>query len=417
MRLLISLAANHRWKIFQLDVKSAFLNGVLEEEVYVEQPEGFLVEGEESKVYRLKKALYGLKQAPRVWNARIDNYLQQNGFLKCPYEHSVYTKIGDKGGFLVLCLYVDDLLFTGNSEHLFADFKQSMFKEFEMTDNGLMSYFLGIEVKQENDGIFISQKKYMRDILEKFKMENCNAVSIPVGTGVKLSKEGDGKLVDSTLYKSLVGSLRYLTITRPDILYGVGLVSRFMEIPRESYWLAAKRILRYIQGTLNFGLFYDYGKDAKLVGYSDSDWGGDEEETKSTTGYVFYLGSTAFSWTSKKQAVVALSSCEAEYVALSSTVCEAIWLRNLLESLNHPQEESTEIHVEGANKLAKNPIQHGRSKHIHIRFHFLRDHVNKQKTIKLVYCPTLEQVADIFTKPLPAESFTWLRQMLGMKEI
>jgi hypothetical protein len=416
VRLLISLAAHHSWKIYQLDVKSAFLNGVLEEEVYVEQPEGFISQGEEDKVYRLKKALYGLKQAPRAWNARIDDYLQQNGFIKCPYEHSVYMKTDDKGEFLILCLYVDDLLFTGSSEKMFAKFKQSMFKEFEMTDNGLMSYFLGIEVKQENDGIFISQKKYMREILKKFKMDSCNAVNTPVATGLKLSKEGEGKSVDSTMYKSLVGSLRYLTMTRPDILYGVGLVSRYMETPRESHWLAAKRILRYIKGTLNFGLFYTYGESADLVGYSDSDWGGDQDERKSTTGHVFYLGSTAFSWTSKKQAIVALSSCEAEYVAISSAVCEAIWLRNLLESLNHTQEKSTVIYVDNksAIKLSKNPVQHGRSKHIDTRFHFLRDHV-KQKTIELEYCDTKEQVADIFTKPLPVAHFNTLREMLGVK--
>jgi hypothetical protein len=416
VRLLISLAAHHSWKIYQLDVKSAFLNGVLEEEVYVEQPEGFISQGEEDKVYRLKKALYGLKQAPRAWNARIDDYLQQNGFIKCPYEHSVYMKTDDKGEFLILCLYVDDLLFTGSSEKMFAEFKQSMFKEFEMTDNGLMSYFLGIEVKQENDGIFISQKKYMREILKKFKMDSCNAVNTPVATGLQLSKEGEGKSVDSTMYKSLVGSLRYLTMTRPDILYGVGLVSRYMETPRESHWLAAKRILRYIKGTLNFGLFYTYGESADLVGYSDSDWGGDQDERKSTTGHVFYLGSTVFSWTSKKQAIVALSSCEAEYVAISSAVCEAIWLRNLLESLNHTQEKFTVIYVDNksAIKLSKNPVQHGRSKHIDTRFHFLRDHV-KQKTIELEYCDTKEQVADIFTKPLPVAPFNMLREMLGMK--
>ena len=231
--------------------------------MYVEQPECFILQGEEDKVYCLKKALYGLKQVPRAWNACMDDYLQQNRFIKCPYEHFVYMKTDDKGDFFILCLYVDDLLFTGSSEKMFAEFKQSMFKEFKMIDNGLMSYFLGIEVKQENDGIFISQKKYMREILEKFKMDSYNAVNTLVATGLKLSKEGEGKLVNSTMYKSLVGSLRYLTMTRLDILYGVGLVSRYMETPRESHWLTAKRILRYIKGTFNFGIFYTYGEMAK----------------------------------------------------------------------------------------------------------------------------------------------------------
>ena len=183
-----------------------------------------------------------------------------------------------------------------------------MFKEFEMTDSRLMLYFLGIEVKQENYGIFISQKKYIREILEKFKMDSCNSVNTLVATGLKLSREGEGKLVNSTMYKSLIGSLRYLTMTRPDILYGVGLVSRYMETPRESHWLTGKRILRYIKGILNFGLFNTYGENSELVGYLDSDRGGDKNERKSTTSHVFTLGSTAFPWTSNKQAIVALSS-------------------------------------------------------------------------------------------------------------
>jgi len=161
-------------------------------------------------------------------------------------------------------------------------------------------------------------------------------VNTPIAIGMKLSREGNGDFVDSTLFKSLVGSLRYLTITRPDIVYGVGLVSRYMETPKESHWRAAKRILRYIKGTLNLGLCYAYGKTSELVGYSDSDCGGDQDERKSTTSYVFYLESTAFSWTSKKQGVVPLSSCEVEYVAAAFTICEAIWLRNILKELDHP---------------------------------------------------------------------------------
>jgi hypothetical protein len=248
----------------------------------------------------------------------------QNGFTKCPYEHAVYIKKNHRGEFLIICLYVDNLLYTENSSEMFKEFKQSIFREFEMTDNGLMSYFLSIEVKQQNDGIFISQKKYMNEILEKFKMESCNSVSTPVETSIKLSKDGDDRVIEPNLYKSLVGNLRYLTITRPDIVYGVGLVSQYMEKPLQTHWLAAKRILRHIKGTMNLGLFYVYGDEAKFVGYSDNDWGCDQDERKSTTGYVFYFSSTTFSWTSKKQAIVALSTCEAAYVAASSTVCEAI---------------------------------------------------------------------------------------------
>jgi len=278
VRLLISLTAHHRWKIYHLDVKSAFLNGIFEEEVYVQQPEGFLVKGQEDKVYRLKKTLYGLNQAPRAWNARIYGYLHQNSFTKCPYEHAIYMKMSHQGKFLIICLYVDDLLYIGSNAEMLTEFKEAMFNEFEMTNNRLMSYFLGIEVKQRQNGIFISQKKYMKEILEKFKMSNCNPVNTSIATGMKVSREGNGDFVYSTLFKSLVGSLRYLTIIRPDIVYGVGLVSRYMETPKESHWLAAKRILRYIEGTLNLGLFFTYGETAELVGFSDSDWGGDQDE-------------------------------------------------------------------------------------------------------------------------------------------
>jgi hypothetical protein len=233
-------------------------------------------------------------------------------------------KKNHRGEFLIICLYVDDLLYIENNSEMFKEFKQSMFREFEITDNGLMSYFLGIEVKQQHDGIFISQKKYMNEILEKFKMESCNSMSTLVATSIKLSKEGGGRVIELILYKSLVGSLKYLTITRLDIVYGVGLVSQYMETPMENHWLATKRILRYIKGTLNLGFFYAYGDEAKLVGYSDGDCGCDQDEKKSTIGYAFYFSSTTFFWTSKKQAIVALSTCEAEYVAASSTLCEAI---------------------------------------------------------------------------------------------
>jgi uncharacterized protein len=204
-------------------------------------------------------------------------------------------KKNHRGEFLIICLYVDDLLYIENNSEMFKEFKQSMFREFEITDNGLMSYFLGIEVKQQHDGIFISQKKYMNEILEKFKMESCNSMSTLVETSIKLLKEGDGRVIEPTLYKSLVGSLRYLTITRPDIVYRVGLVSRYMETPMENHWLATKRILRYIKGTLNLGFFYAYGDEAKLVSYSDSDWGCDQDEKKSIIGYAFYFSSTTFS--------------------------------------------------------------------------------------------------------------------------
>ena len=197
-----------------MDVKSAFLNGYLEEEVYLEQLLGYSVKGQEDKVLKLKKALYGLKQAPRMWNSRINKYFLDNGYLRCPYEHSLYIKVNGHGDILVVCLYVDDLIFTGNCASMFEDLKKAMTQEFEMTDIGLMSYYLGIEVKQSEEGIFISQERYTREILEKFNMMNSKPVATPIETGTKLSKHEEGDDVDPSYFKSLVGSLRYLTCTR-----------------------------------------------------------------------------------------------------------------------------------------------------------------------------------------------------------
>lgn len=418
IRLFISLAAQHNWKIYQLDVKSAFLNGFLEEEIYVEQPEGYVKQGAEDKVYRLRKALYGLKQAPRAWNSRINEYFLKDGFVKCPYEHALYLKRDNTGNMLFVCLYVDDLIFTGNCEAMFDKFKKSMVKEFEMTDIGLMAHFLGIEVVQSKDGIFISQSSFAKQILEKFKMESCNPVNTPVEIGQELRKNDGEAQVDPTYFKSLVGSLRYLTCTRPDILYGVGLISRYMETPTRTHLNAAKRILRYIKGTLNEGIFYPSNQEVKLIGYSDSDWGRDLDERKSTTGYCFYIGDAVFTWSSKKQAIVTLSTCEAEYVAASSTVCHSIWLRNLLSFLGFVQEGPTEIYVDNksAIALAKNPVFHERSKHIDTRYHFIREHVSKND-VELVYCKSQDQVADIFTKPLKHDVFRKLKFILGMKSL
>ncbi|XP_074326671.1 secreted RxLR effector protein 161-like [Apium graveolens] len=211
-----------------------------------------------------------------------------------------------------------------------------MIREFEMTDIGLMSYYLGIEVKQMDDRILISQGSYTREILKKFKMENCQAVSTPIECGTKLSKFEECEKVDPTYFKSLVGSLRYLTCTRPDILYSVGLIGQYMEAPTTTHMKAAKRNFRYLKGTMDYGLLYHYLNEFKLVGYCDSDWAGDIDDRKSTTEYVFFIGDTSFSWSSKKQPIVTLSTCEAEYVAACSSVFQAIWLRRVLEELHMP---------------------------------------------------------------------------------
>ncbi|KAF7112693.1 hypothetical protein RHSIM_RhsimUnG0203300 [Rhododendron simsii] len=319
----------------------------------------------------------------------MDKYFQENGFEKCPYEHSLYMKQDVDGSILYVCLYVDDLIFTGNNPAMFDSFKQSMIQEFEMTYIRLMAHFLRIEVMQRDDGIFISQAGYAKNVFKRFGMEKSNPVTTPIESGVEVKKSEVGD-VDPTYFKSLVGSLRYLTCTRPDILYGVGLISQYMETPDQSHLNAAKRILRYVNGTVNDGFFYTSTQDFNLVGYSDSDWGRDLDERKSITGFAFFLGDTAFTWSSKKQAIVTLSSCETDmYVAATSAVCHGIWIRNMLNHLEISQENPTEIYIDNrsAIALAKNPIFHERSKHIDTRYHFIREHV-KNKEVELVSCRT-----------------------------
>ncbi|XP_026400076.1 uncharacterized protein LOC113295966 [Papaver somniferum] len=313
-----------------MDVKSAFLNGELEEEVYVDQP--------------------------------------------------------------AVCLYVDDLIFTSNSSDMINKFREDMVKEFEMTDLGLMPYFLVIEVQQTERGIFINQQRYADRILKRFKMDNCNPILTPVQERLKLKKYGSGELVNPTDYKCPLGCLRYLTAKRPDIRYAVGLVSRFMESPRQSHLQAAKCILKYVKGTTSMGILYTVSEEPKLVGYTDSDWAGDTEGRKSTPGYAFHLGTRFFSWSSKKQQVVALSTTEAEYIVVGNCATQAVWLRMMLKYLFHEQVTPTTIICDNNSSisLTKNPVLHGRSKHIDIKYYYIRELVSN-KEIAVEFCESENQ--------------------------
>eukprot|EP00253_Pinus_taeda_P032375 PITA_32375 len=342
------------WKIHQMDVKTTFLIGFIQEEVYIRQPQGFEVHGKESHVYRVKKVVYGLKQAPRAWYSRIDTYLQGMGFTKSEADLNLYfIVIGEEP--LILVLYVDDLVITG-AERLIENCKRDLATEFEMKDIGLMHYFLGLEVWQAEGNFFLGQGKYIVDILNRFHMEDCRPMSTPMITNSKKLHASDSELVDPTLYRQLIGSLMYLVNTRPDICFAVNTMSQFMCEPRKVHWVAAKHILR-----------------------------------KSTSGCCFGLGSVVVSWFSWKQQSVALSSAEAEYMAVSLASCEAIWLCKMLFCLfGHPFTPSM-IYCDNQSciKLTENPVFHDRLKHIGIRYHFIKDYVQKG-AVKLEYISTDE---------------------------
>jgi hypothetical protein len=419
IRLLIALAAQNGWKVHHMDVKSAFLNGDLIEEVYVHQPPGFIVKNGDGKVLKLKKALYGLRQAPRAWNARLDKELLKLGFIRNPLEHAVYRRTHGTD-LLRIGVYVDDLIITGSSNGVIEAFKREMKNSFSMSDLGLLSYYLGIQVEQKNGVTTLCQSSYVLKILEQAGMKRCNACCVPMENRLKLSKKDDSPPVDKTKYRSIIGSLRYLVNTRPDIAFAVGIVSRFMEDPRAKHWAAVKQILRYLAGTVNYGCVYKKlgTTETKLLGYSDSDLAGDVDDRKSTSGSVFLLGNSLVTWVSQKQRVVALSSCEAEYIASANAACQGIWLSRLLGELLGIQAPKVKLLVDNksAFALSKNPVHHDRSKHIDTKYHFVRDCVEKGE-VEIDHVNTGEQLADILTKALGRVRFIELCQQLGVIEV
>ncbi|KAK2987979.1 hypothetical protein RJ640_011242 [Escallonia rubra] len=323
---------------------------------------------------------------------------------------------GEKG-ILIVALYVDDLLFTGNSEKMIKDFRKEMMKKYEMNDMGLLKHFLGMEIHQDDEGVFICQKNYAEKVLKKFRMYACNPKATPLIVGEKLKREDGGSKVDATFYRSMVGNLLYLTATRPDIMFAASLLSRFMEAPSHFHLGAAKRVLRYIQGTIDYGIMNGRSKEVKLTGFCDSDFGGCKDDIKSTSGYCFTPGSGVFSWLSKKQQSVAQSSAEAEYVSAAIATCQAIWLRRIFHDFGQKQERKTELFCDNksAIAMAKNPVFHSRTRHIALKYHFIREAIEEGE-IELEFCRSEEQVADIFTKALPRERFEELRQALGVQQ-
>ncbi|CAJ2661747.1 unnamed protein product [Trifolium pratense] len=292
-----------------------------------------------------------------------------------------------------------------------------MMKKYEMSDLGLLHHFLGIEVYQDEYGVFICQKRYTENILKKFGMYGCKPVDIPLVVNEKLKKENGGRLIDASMYRSLVGSLFYLTTSRPDLMFAATLLSRFMSKPSHLHLGAAKRVLRYVMGTMEYGIRFEKNSKFEAKGYCDSDWAGSVDDMKSTSGYVFNLGSGVISWCSKKQDTVAQSSAEAEYLAAGLATQQSLWLRRILEDIGEKQEGSLQLHCDNksAIAMAKNLVFHSRTRHINIKHHFIRS-VIEEGDVQLIFCSSQEQLADIFTKALPRGRFQQLREAMGVKE-
>ncbi|KAJ4763435.1 Pol [Rhynchospora pubera] len=416
IRMLLAVAANKGFTLFQMDVKSSFLNGWIDEEVYVQQPPGFVDHFNPDHVYKLHKSLYGLKQAPRAWYGRLCTFLLDNGFSRGKMDTTLFTKKRDDH-LLLVQIYVDDIIFGSTNATLAQEFSSLMSSEFEMSMMGELTFFLGFQIKQLKDGIFVNQVKYAKELVKKFGVEDSKSLDTPMGKSANIDADEKGKPMDITLYRGMIGSLLYLTASRPDIMYAVCLCVRYQANPKESHHKAVKCILRYVKGTQNLGLWYGRQTELDLLGYTDADFAGDRMDRKSTSGTCQFLGGSLVSWSSRKQTSVALSTTEAEYVAAGSCCTQLLWM---MQTLRDFELDFQKIPIlcdnTSAILISKNPVLHSRTKHTEIRHHFIRDHVEKGD-VELVYIDTKEQIADIFTKPLPTQQHLELRFKLGMLEL
>ena len=415
IRILLAYANHHDITLYQMDVKSAFLNGKLEEEVYVAQPPGFEDPKNPDKVFRLNKALYGLKQAPRAWYDTLKEFLMKKGFKPGSLDPTLFTKSYD-GELFVCQIYVDDIIFGCTDQRYSDEFAYMMSEEYQMSMMGELKFFLGLQIRQQRNGIFISQEKYLKDVLRKFGMQDCKGVKIPMPTNGHLCTDENGIDFDHKVYRSMIGSLLYLCASRPDIMLSVCMCARFQATPKESHHKAVKHILRYLAHTPTLGLWYPKGSAFDLIGYSDSDYAGDRVDRKSTSGTCHFLGRSLVCWSSKKQNCVSLSTAEAEYIAAGSCCAQLLWMKQTLKDYGvNVKNVPLFCDNESAIKIAHNPVQHSKTKHIQIRHHFLRDHVLKGD-ISIEHVKTEEQLADIFTKPLDEKRFSKLRCELNILE-
>lgn len=447
LRLMMALAVKNKMKIHQLDIVSAYLNGHLEEQNFMEKPEMFeeilkeilrrdgknsvsgakamkmLNDGKrEDSVCLLKKALYGLRQAGRQWHKRLDTVIRKLDLKPTNADSCVY--MSRRGGIkLIVLIYVDDILICSQSEKWIKDFNHGLASKFDVKHIGLAKYCLRIEINQKPGEILLSQQRYIGEILKRFSMESCNPVSTPGEVGGQkvertVAQANDGLQNSKVPYRELVGALMYLAIaTRPDIAYIASFVAQFNNDYSQKHWGMAKRILRYLKGTSNFVLCFRKS-DHALTGYTDADWGNCTIDRKSYTGYAFTLCGAAVSWKAQKQRTVALSSTEAEYMALAETARETAYLRILLRELGEPQSSETVVFCDnsGAKFLSENPVYHARTKHIDIRHHYVREAVaNGVVAVKSI--PRTEMTADVLTKALPKPKHYQCAKWLGLRDV
>ncbi|GJZ43793.1 putative ribonuclease H-like domain-containing protein [Tanacetum coccineum] len=403
IRLFLAFASYMGFMVYQMDVKSAFLYGRIDEEVYVTQPKGFVDPQHPKKVYKVVKALYGLHQAPRAWYATLSTFLLKHGYRRGTIDKTLFLK-KHKRDIILVQVYVDDIIFGSTKKAWCDEFEALMKGEFEMSAMGELTFFLGLQVQQRPDGIFISQDKYVQEILKKFDLECVRTATTPYEAPKPKSKNEPDSPVNVHLYRSMIGSLMYLTASRPDIMFAVSACSRNQVTPTTSNLEAVKKIFKYLKGQPRLGLWYPRESPFVLEAYSDSDYAGANKDRKSTTGGCQFLGRRLISWQCKKQTIVATSSTEAEYVAAANCCGQVLWIQNQLLDYGY-NFMNTKIFIDNQSTICivKNPVFHQRTKHIEIRHHFIRD-ANEKKLIQVLKIHTDDNVADLLTKAFDGPS-------------
>ncbi|KAD3641993.1 hypothetical protein E3N88_31217 [Mikania micrantha] len=424
IRVVLSVAFSNKWSLRQLDVQNAFLHGDLKETVYLQQPPGFVDPQKPDHVCLLHKSLYGLKQAPRAWFQRLSTALISLGFHGSKTDSSLFVYAAN-GTILYMLVYVDDIILTGNNPHMIEQVVSSLGTTFAIQDMGPLSYFLGVEITANEQHLILSQQKYIRDLLHRAGLSDSKPVVSPLPSTTNLFLNDSPLFNDPTKYRQMVGALQYVTMTRPDISFAVNKVCQFMHLPTENHWSAVKRILRYLNGTSGHGLlinrdsntllhaYTDVSSPSQLNIFSDADWAGSVDDRRSTGGFAIFLGSNLVSWAARKQKTVSRSSTESEYKALADSVAELTWVQSLLRELRIPSASSPALWCDnlGATYLSANPVFHARTKHVEVDFHFVREKVaSGQLTVQFI--SSTDQLADIFTKPLPSTRFLHLRTKL-----
>ncbi|KAJ9556969.1 hypothetical protein OSB04_011583 [Centaurea solstitialis] len=413
IRIFLAYAAHKNMKVFQMDVKCSFLNGELQEEVYVEQPKGFVDPKYPEHVYVFDKALYGLKQTPRTWYETLTIYLLGSGYQKDTVDPTLFLK-RSRNHLTIIQIYVDDIIFASTNPESCIEFELIMKSRFQMSMMGELTFFLGLQVRQTPQGIFINQSKYTHDILKRFDFTGPKSTSTPMSTSFQLDADLSGNPVDQKNYRAIIGSLLYLTASRPNIMFATCVCARFQCDPRESHLEAVKRILKYLKGTPNFGLWYPKDSGFELTAFTDSDHPGCKLNRKSTSGACQFFGDKLVCWSSRKQNCVSLSTAEAEYVAATCCCSLVLWMKTQLADYGYTM-HPIPIYYDSSSaiQIAANPVQHSRTRHIDIRYHFIKDHVEKGN-IELFFVESERQIADLFSKAFDEKRHYYLLSKLGM---